>query len=456
MKKIITLVITGSLMMSFHVGRAQVFSSGFETWTTTAPIKPTDWVGVKTSFAADSIMQYTSNPHGGTYACKLKNRSTTTHKRLTTQALFVTSGTAYTITFWVKGHGSIRTGIYDGCSTDYGFHYNSYIAINSSTWAQQSQTIAADTTSSAAEFILSVKSTFADLDDIQVDDVDITEGSISTVPIHDIQYATTAPYVSPLNGQPVITGGIVTARNNKGFFMQDAIGPWNGIYVYDSAHAATAGIAWGDSITISGTVNEYLTYTELGNITAITVISHGNTLHPAYSVTKANSTTEELEGVLVILTNMPCVEASGSAAYGEWTVYNGTDSTKMGGLLYKYTTAAVGTNYDITGVVYLAYGGVVRVEPRDANDVAVSNGINEFKQNSISIYPNPVSSNLFLNNIEGTQMIRISNILGETLDNIKVNNSNAAVNVSNLSDGIYFVTLIDKNGMTFTKKFSKE
>jgi len=453
MKKIITLVITGSLMLSFHAGKAQVFSSDFENWTGNVP---NGWVGAKTSLEADSISPYTTSAHGGAYACKLVNTESS-HKRFTTQAVAVTETTSYVITFWVRGHGNIRTGIYDGCSTAYGYHYNSYIAINSNTWTQQTQSVSADTTFANAEFIFSVQLTNPDLDNIQIDDVSISEGSASTVSIHDIQYATTAPYVSPLNGQPVITGGIVTARYNKGFFMQDAYGPWNGIFVYDSAHAAAAGIVRGDSITISGTVNEYLTYTELGNITSITKVTSGNTLHPAYPVTKANSTTEELEGVLVQLTDALCVDASGSAAYGEWIVTIGVDSTKTGGLLYKYTTAATGTNYDITGVVYLAYGGVVRVEPRDINDVSVHSGITDFDKSSVSIYPNPVSSNLFLTNIEGIEMIRISNILGEAIESINVSGyPQVIINVNDLPNGIYFLTMININGIATTKKFSKE
>jgi len=453
MKK--TLLLLGISILFAVPAISQIFSSGFETWTTTAPIKPTDWVGTKTSFAADSIHKDSVNFHGGLYGCRLQSR-TTSHKRLTTLPLTVTSGTTYTVSYWVRGHGSIRAGLFNG-GTNYttAYSYCSYIAVNSATWAQETQTVSSDTNSTTAEFIISVKSSFADLQDIQIDDVTITASATPAVTIHDIQYSTTPPYVSPRNGQAIITSGVVSAIYNKGFFMQDAYGPWNGIYVFDSAHAATAGVVRGDSITLSGTVSEYQTYTEIGSLTGLTKISAG-TIHPAYPVTKANSTTEELEGVLVTLTNIPCVDASGSPTYGEWTVYNGTDSTKIGGLLYKYTTAVAGTSYNITGVVYLAYGGVVRVEPRDANDVTVATGISEIDKNSISIFPNPVSSTLFLNNIEGTQMIRISNILGETIQSAKVLGNFTTINVSKLSDGVYFISLIDANGVINTKKFIKD
>jgi hypothetical protein len=448
MKKTILLF---ALMFVFAalVSNAQITNGGFESWTAA---NPDGWGGTKTATSGLTITKVTTNVHGGVNACGLTN-TVTAHKRFTTIGASVTNGTAYIVSFWVRGTtGQVRTGMFSGkANTGFGYvPYNSYVAVTS-TWTQVTQTLVPDTTTNVAEFIIDAGPSA----DFVIDDVSVTTGTIPTVSIHDIQYATAAPYISAYNGQVVKIGGIVSAKYNKGLFLQDASGPWNGIYVYDSAHIAAAGIVAGDSITITGNVSEYNTYTELGAISNVTKVSSGNTVHAAYDVTKANSTTEELEGVLVTLTNMPCVDATGSALYGEWIVYNG-DTTKTGGLLYKYTTAAVGTNYNITGVVYLAFGGVVRVEPRDINDIAITTGTTNYDKSSVSIYPNPASSNLYLNNIDGIEMIRISNILGETVNTVNVNSNSTELNVSNLSNGIYFVNLIDKSGVVLTKKFSKE
>ncbi len=436
---------------------SQTFTSGLETWTSVAPIKPTDWFGSKTSIVGDSIFQFTTSVHGGTYACQLKS-STTSHKRFTTVGVPIIAGKTYQISFWVRGHGDIRTGCYKGLGSNGAtyYAYNPYIILDTLGWKHCIQSITVDTTSASAQFIISVRNTRVDKGYIQVDDVNIDTVSVAPVSIHDIQYATTAPYISPYNGQNVITGGIVTGRANKGFFIQNASGPWNGLYVYDSAHAATAGLVRGDSIIIAGTVSEYLTYTELGNVTNLTKVSSGNALHAAYPVTTVNATTESLEGVLVSLTNMPCVDASGSAAYGEWIVYNGTDSTKTGGLLYKYTTAIVGTHYDITGIVYLAYGGVMRVEPRDINDVQVSSGIAKNEQNLVNMYPNPTSSILNIGNIEGIQQIRITNLLGKTIAVHAVSGNNSSIDVSTYTSGVYFVSFIKDNAISGTRKFIKQ
>ncbi len=448
MKK--NLLITLLFVFAAFFSNAQITNGGFEAWS---GANPDGWGGTKTATTGLTIAKVTANVHGGVNAVGLTN-TTSSHKRFTSAATTVTSGTAYVISFWVRGTtGQIRTGMFTGknASSSGYLTYNPYVSVTAS-WTQVTQTLIADCDTAIAEFIISV----GNMGDVVIDDVTVTAGTVSTVSIHDIQYSTTPPYISAYNGMPVITGGIVTAKYNKGIFIQDATGPWNGIYVYDSAHVANAGIAVGDSIVITATVSEYLTYTELTGVSNIVKVSSGNTLHPAYAVTKANNTTEELEGVLVSLTNLPCVVATGSPAYGEWIVKSGTDSTKMGGLIYKYTTAAVGVNYDIKGVVYLAYGGVMRVEPRDATDVSINSGINEYSQSSVNIYPNPANSLLNINNIDGVSSIRISNILGATIQNVKVSGSNTTIDVSSLPNGIYFVTMLNQNNIVSTKKFSKQ
>lgn len=88
--------------------------------------------------------------------------------------------------------------------------------------------------------------------------------------------------------------------------------------------------------------------------------------------------------------------------------------------------------------------------------VTAGTGISEISQSDLSIYPNPASNVLYINSIKNIDMIQISNILGENISTIKVNNSNTSIDISNLSDGMYFLTLFDTNGIAVTKKFSKE
>lgn len=240
-------------------------------------------------------------------------------------------------------------------------------------------------------------------------------------------------------------------------FIQGGYGPWSGLYVYDSAHIAAAGITMGDSVTITGTISEYYTYTELSSVTNVIKVSSGNTVHPAYPVTAVNRTTESLEGILVQAINMNCILATGSALYGEFILSNGIpDSVQTGGLLYKYTTATAGTHYDVTGVVYNAYGNVMRVEPRDANDVSISTGITENKLNNFSLYPNPATSQLNISNMEDVDQIRLANLMGETVSTYAVSGPSATIGISNLPKGIYFVSLLKDNSVMVTRKLIKQ
>jgi len=450
MKK--TFLLFGLAILLSMSAMSQIFTSGFESWTGNVP---DNWVGVKTSLPADSLTQSATNPHGGSYAMNLKNSSTSSHKRVTTQTLTVTDGTSYTITYWVKGHGSIRCGLFDGRAADYGYAtYTAYHDINSSTWAQFSDIVTAANDTTGAEFIFSIKSTFSDLNGLQVDDVSITQGAVSNnVTIYDIQYTTDASGDSPYINQVVTTAGIVTGKHKLGYFLQDGAGAWNGIYVYDDS-ASVSTINVGDSVEVSGTAVEYFTFTEISNVSSFSIKSSGNTLPTPLTVTSANFATEANEGVLVKIFNAECIETN--SGFGMWTVSNnsGSDSTRIHNLIYAFTPT-FGTSYDITGPTYFAYNEY-RIEPRDASDVQVSTGINNYDQSALSIYPNPATSNVYINNISNIKTIKISNILGETIENINVTSNNTVVNVNAYSKGLYFISLLNNNGVVVTKKFVKQ
>nr|WP_315025960.1 GEVED domain-containing protein [uncultured Chryseobacterium sp.] len=81
---------------------------------------------------------------------------------------------------------------------------------------------------------------------------------------------------------------------------------------------------------------------------------------------------------------------------------------------------------------------------------AVSNPID---QTEIMIYPNPVSSVLFVKNISKKAKYKIYNAAGQVIaDGILLNNQ---INVSRLINGVYVID-IDDNGNTAQKKFIKE
>ena len=116
---------------------------------------------------------------------------------------------------------------------------------------------------------------------------------------------------SPKVGDAVNTAGVVTQLLNNGFYLQDPVGDGDpatsdGVFVFTSA-APT--VAVGDSVTLGAKVVEYTagsvaagTLTELTNVTALTVLSSGNTLPLPVDVDLSTSPDmERYEGMRVRL-----------------------------------------------------------------------------------------------------------------------------------------------------------
>ncbi len=189
MKRVLLLSL---ILITFNKFFSQVvFQNDLENWSN--PNTPAGMKGSKTNLENDSIIQYSTSVHGGQYAVQLINTEST-HKRFTTQPLQVTTGTTYNISFWVRGKGNIRTGLFDGRTANSGYApYNPYITINSSTWTQYTQSVTCENTNNAGEFIFSVQNTSTDIDHLQLDDIEITINnpnapSISiTLPVNNSQ-----------------------------------------------------------------------------------------------------------------------------------------------------------------------------------------------------------------------------------------------------------------------------
>ena len=81
-------------------------------------------------------------------------------------------------------------------------------------------------------------------------------------------------------------------------------------------------------------------------------------------------------------------------------------------------------------------------------------GINEgsYLENSISIFPNPSSSTLFIESQKlniGT--LQIIDAMGKGIKNVKINNQKTRIDINNFPRGIYFVRIETTEGV-FTKK----
>lgn len=212
------------------------------------------------------------------------------------QSQSIVSGTSATLTVaasggsgtrhyqWYQGNTPGNTGTSTAVGSDSASFNTGVLTSNTSYWVR----VTDDTTSV----------------DSQRADITVTAGTR----IHDIQGAA---HISPLvatvldvgisNGQSVSNvPGIVTALRNNGFYMQDATPDSNdatseGIFVFTGS--ATTGVAVGDAVAVSGTVQEFrpsctssascntsssaynnLTTTEIGSNPTINISAHNQTL----------------------------------------------------------------------------------------------------------------------------------------------------------------------------------
>ena len=136
----------------------------------------------------------------------------------------------------------------------------------------------------------------------------------------------TSPYVNSIQ----TTRGVITAKVDGGFFIQDAQGDGDpstsdGIYVYgtDTTHAV------GTLVSVTGQVVEFRptgaarTYTELKDVTNITALGLGPAVMPT-NITFPGTDLASVEGMLVRITNTLTVNGNGDLANrGELTLSNG-------------------------------------------------------------------------------------------------------------------------------------
>ncbi len=174
---------------------------------------------------------------------------------------------------------------------------------------------------------------------------------------------------SPYNGQEITTYGIVTGvyvnSSVKGFTLEEkypASGPWHGVFVYTGISPT---VSVGDSVEVTGLVQEYYGLTELHGDT-VNILASGVQLPDPYITTADSLKTEAFEGVYVTLQHAVCDSLPNS--YGEWWVNDGTASIMVDDLGWSATGINVGEKYNITGTIYYAYGEY-RIEPRGAYDV---------------------------------------------------------------------------------------
>ena len=454
MKKIFTLL-TAVCIGGMSFGQT-VFQSDLSSW---ASGDPTDFMGNSTNIPSADVTEITVGATYGTSMASLVYASTSSHRRFTTQPVTVTPGQTYKVDMWVaaQNSGELRTNYYDITNGNVYGSYNPYIdvaAASSGNLVMISQNVTIPTGCTSAEFIFSIRNTDAStasfgigitIDSIAISVTTPTPPSIKK--IYDIQYTTAPNGDSPEDGNVVTTRGVITGIIKNGtarhsFFIQDSAKAWNGIYIFNTNDST---LAIGDSVEVTGTVDEYFNTTQIGFVSNITVLNSGNSLPTPVMGSTSSFNSEEWEGVLINVANAQCT--NNTEGFGLWSLDDGSGVLKADDDIFPYHfTAVVGNYYNVTGVGHYSFSEF-KILPRDINDISNTTSIDELSKVEIKVYPNPTSGVLNFNNVNNST-INILDITGKTLKTFKTITNNISVNLNSFANGLYFYNVTDSEGNT--------
>jgi hypothetical protein len=267
--------------------------------------------------------------------------------------------------------------------------------------------------------------------------------------INSIQSTNTAG-ASDFEGDVLQTAGIVTGIYQIGsgqysFFIQDGDGAWNGIYVFETGNTT---LALGDSVLVTGEVDEFNSLTEIVNVSDITVQNSGNAQPNAATVTCATVVDEEWEGVLVVMED--AIATSVTDQFGEWSANDGTaqaDITIDDGLMAASFTSVQGDAYDIQGVRHYAFSQNL-ILPRSQAEITTVGfaGIENNNATVLMVYPNPAENTVIVN-AEPNARVTIYSATGAIA---AIGFTNTEIPVSGLEAGIYQV-VVNNNGEISTE-----
>ena len=207
--------------------------------------------------------------------------------------------------------------------------------------------------------------------------------SVGTLGIYDIQFTEEQGeycYETVSSGLDVTVDGIVThVRPDGQFFLQDYdYDLWSGIYVYDT----TVQPSLGDELSVSASVNEYYSLTQLLDVTSSNLISSGNevtsTLVDASDIGIECSLSGEMyESMLV---EMRDITFESVDEYGNWTISDDSGNTMVDDYYFDsslgdFPAISEGDQYScLKGVVSYSYNEF-KVYPRNVHDFSCDAGV---------------------------------------------------------------------------------
>jgi hypothetical protein len=303
-----------------------------------------------------------------------------------------------------------------------------------------------------------------------------------------------SPYIGAIDS----VGGIITADTSalrstplsvtgtNAWYLQSGNGPFSGLWIVGPDSVMTK-LKMGDSVVVTGTIQENFDVTRLANITKGRVVDSNKTLPTPVKLkteifgdgaSNGNLVAEPYEGMLVSFDSVTVTSIN--PVFSEPTEYwvsnssqailvrrdgRNTYSNAPADTLVGMTIVKVGSRFsNITGILY--YNGRYKVVPRTNADFAGFNPTSIRRENIIARgftmeqnYPNPFNPSTTLRYSiprEGMVSLKVYNILGQEVASL-VNEfqTNGVYSVkfdaSKLSSGMYLYR-ITSGGFTQVKK----
>ena len=285
-------------------------------------------------------------------------------------------------------------------------------------------------------------------------------GTIPFLSIKDIQFTTDSSGLSPLFGQRVTISGTLSIDpfgfSGSTFFIQDSVAMWSGIMVKYTSAAQI-----GDNVKLTGTVAEANNaLTILIDVSDFEILENQLIEIVPIPVSTGEISTEGInaeayESVLVTVTGICDNENLG---FREWSIDDGTGSTRVYHTLIGGFTPILGNEYSVTGIQFYRDNNF-KVLPRDINDISDPSALSDNSDDIPKIfelhqnYPNPFNPTTIISYsipVSTHVSVVIFDILGRKIHTLineqkSPGNYSLSFNGSNLSSGVYFYKLQTKN-----------
>jgi hypothetical protein len=312
------------------------------------------------------------------------------------------------------------------------------------------------------------------------------------VTIQDVQYSPFGSGFSAYNGYKVTLNGIVTADTSDlpglgstgpRVYIQNGSGPWSGMMLGGSKPGVSTSfeLSRGQSVTITGVINENFNVTQIDSIETITVNSSNNPLPTPVEVqtgtigTKASGVieAEQWESVLIAYKNVTVTDENADGPpsnFGEMFVSDNSGNTRVelqdGANKYHnswdpnmdnnplFVKVTDGTTIgELRGILFFSFS-FYKLAPRKDDDFisVVLDVEDETVPDSYGLtqnYPNPFNPSTTIRYSipkEEFVTLRVFNLLGQEVKTIyqgtqRAGNHSIMFNAAQLPSGIYFYSI---------------